>query len=247
MQEQTIKEKQNKKTVGQADSDKISEMFEVGAHFGYRRSKTHPSVRSYIFGRKNNTEVFDLEKTQELLDEAKEFASQLGQENKTIVFVGGKHEAQGPVFEKAEEIGAPYVIGRWIGGTLTNFSQTRKRVEHLKDLRGQRESGEAARKYTKKEQLLIDREINDLEDKFGGIVNLEKMPDALFVVDPAREQLAMNEAAKKDIPVIALASSDCDIKAIDYPIVANDAAPASIRYFINEIAEAYKKGQKEAE
>jgi len=239
-----LKEKKNN-FYSKVEDEQISDMFEVGAHFGYRHSKTHPSVENYIFGVKNNTEVFDLEKTRGLLDKAKDFVEQLGREGKTVIFVGGKHPSWAPVEENANKVGAPYVVGRWIGGTITNFPQTKKRLDHLKNLREQRESGEFAKKYTKKEQLLIDREIGDLEEKFGGIVNIEKIPEALFVIDPRKEHLAIREAQKKDIPVVALASSDCDIEKIDYPIVANDSAPASIRYFTEQIAEAYNKGKKE--
>jgi len=139
----------------------------------------------------------------------------------------------------------PYVEGRWIGGTLTNFGNIRKRIERYEKLVSDREKGELA-KYTKRERMLIDREIAKLERMFLGIVSLKKMPELLFLVDPRKEQNAIGEAAHAKIPVMALASSDCNISEVKYPIVGNDAAKASINFFLNEIASAYNAGKKAA-
>ncbi len=217
-------------------------MFTVGTHFGLGRSRRHPTVSPFIFGTKNNTDIFDLEKTQVLLEKAKAFVTQLAKDGKTILFVGGKKEASGAIKMLAQSLNVPYVDSRWIGGTITNFPQVRKRVERYEKLVSEKEKGELA-KYTKRERMLIDKEIASLERMFFGIVSLTKIPDALFVIDPRHEKNAIKEAADKEIPVIALASSDCNIKDIKYPIVGNDSSKASIQFFVEEIAKAYKEGR----
>ena len=223
----------------------IDGMFSAGAHFGLGRSRRHPSVAPFIFGTKNRTDIFDLEKTEKTLETAKAFVTALAKEGKTILFVGGKKEASALVKLVAQTINMPYVEGRWIGGTLTNFGNIRKRIERYEKLIDDKEKGELA-KYTKRERMLIDREIAKLERMFSGIVSLKKMPDLLFLVDPRKEQNAIGEASHAKIPVMALASSDCNILEVKYPIVGNDAAKASIQFFLNEIASAYSAGKKEA-
>jgi small subunit ribosomal protein S2 len=220
-------------------------MFSAGAHFGLGRSRRHPTVAPFIFGTKNRTDIFDLEKTEKTLATAKAFVAALGKEGKTVLFVGGKKEASALVKSVAMSLNMPYVEARWIGGTLTNFGNIRKRIERYERLVSDREKGELA-KYTKRERMLIDREIAKLERMFLGIVSLKKMPDLLFLVDPRKEQNAIGEAAHAKIPVMALASSDCNISEVKFPIVGNDAAKASIQFFLNEIAAAYQAGKKEA-
>ena len=219
-------------------------MFSAGAHFGLGRSRRNPTVTPFIFGTKNRTDIFDLEKTSKILEDAKAFVKNLGKEGKTILFVGGKKEASALVKTVAMSLNMPYVEGRWIGGTLTNFTNIRKRIERYEKLTSDREKGELA-KYTKRERMLIDREIAKLERMFLGIVSLKKMPDLLFLVDPRKEQNAIAEAAHAKIPVMALASSDCNISEVKFPIVGNDAAKASISFFLSEIASAYQAGKKE--
>jgi len=225
-----------------SDTGLIERMFKAGAHFGYSRSRRHPSTSPFIFGTKNKVEVFDLEKTSDLLLRAKEFARKFGEEGKKILFVSGKYEAQDIIIEAASSIEMPYVAGRWIGGTLTNFSEMKKRIERLEDLTDKRESGELEKKYTKKERLLIDREIASLEAMFLGLLLMKKLPDALFVIDTKKESAAVAEAKKIGIPTISLSNSDCNVADIEYPIVANDASLSSITFFIREIAESYKYG-----
>lgn len=224
-------------------SKSVETKFGAGAHFGLDRSRRHPSVKSYIFGTKNRTDIIDLEKTIKMLDEAKQYVSDLAKDGKIILFVGGKKEASATVKSAAQSLGMPHVEGRWIGGTITNFGQTRKRVERYEKLVSDKEKGELA-KYTKRERMLIDKEIASLEKMFLGIVSLKKMPDAIFIVDPRREKNAIAEAKHGKIPVIALAGSDCDIKGIAYPIVANDSAKSSIKYFLDQIVLAYENGKK---
>lgn len=225
------------------DETKLDELFKTGAHFGFGKSRRHPSVEPYIFGSKNRVDIFDLEKTQVSLEKAIELISSLATTNSPILFVGGKNEAQNIVKEVAEKAGIFYVAGRWIGGTLTNFTEIRKRVETMLDLLSQKEKGELA-KYTKKERLLIDRKIEKLQKMFWGIKDMTALPKALFIVDPRYEETALREAKTLKILVVALCGSDNDIADIDYPIVANDSNIASIRFFVEKIGEAYNKGKK---
>jgi small subunit ribosomal protein S2 len=222
----------------------VRELFKVGAHFGFSRVRRHPSVDKYIFGYKNKTAIIDLEQTIESLEQAKEFVRQLGREGKQILFVGNKNEARAPIKKVAEAIAMPYVAERWIGGTLTNTNQIKTRLKRLADIKADEESGELL-KYTKKERGLIAKEKKDLERYFGGIVSLSKMPAAMFIVDTLAEESALAEAKQLNIPVISLSNSDCDIRHIAYPIVANDGNIGSITFFAEEIAKAYKEGQVE--
>ncbi|OHA46335.1 MAG: 30S ribosomal protein S2 [Candidatus Taylorbacteria bacterium RIFOXYD2_FULL_36_9] len=224
------------------NNERIDEMFKVGAHFGYSKTRRHPSVAPYIFGVKNRVEIIDLEKTDDLLDKALNFVATLAKEGKQVLFVGGKNEARGSLKIAAESVGMPFVDGRWIGGTLTNFSEVKKRLAKLEDLTKQKEKGELS-KYTKKERLMIDREIAKLNRFFSGILSLKDLPKALVVVDSKKEIIAVTEAQRMNIPVIALSGTDCDVTGITYPIVANDSSVSSITFFVNEIAKAYQKAK----
>ncbi len=217
-------------------------MFSAGAHFGLGRSRRHPTVAPYIFGTKNSTDIFDLEKTNESLEKAKAVIAALGKEGKTILFVGGKKEASMSIKNAAQSINMPYVEGRWIGGTLSNFGQIRKRIDRYEKLISDREKGELA-KYTKRERMLIDKEIASLEKMFLGIVSLKKTPDAIFMIDPRREKNALKEALDMNVPVIALAGSDCDITEVAHPIIGNDASRSSIQFFVDEVTKAYQNGK----
>lgn len=221
------------------DSKTIEDLFEVGAHYGFNKSRRHPSVGEYIFGSKNKTDIFDLEKTNVSIQNAIEFVKKLAETKSNILFVGGKTEIRDIVKNSAESINMPYVAGRWIGGTLTNFPIIRKRVDTMLDLMSQREKGELS-KYTKKERLMIDRDIEKLNNFFHGLVNLTSLPKALFIIDPRKEETALREATQLKIPIIALCNSDNDIKNIDYPILGNDSARKAVAYFVDVIAKAYK-------
>ncbi len=221
----------------------IEAMFGAGTHFGLGRSRRNPTIASFIFGTKNSTDLFDLEKTVTILDKAKAAVSQLASEGKTILFVGGKREASAIVKLAAQSLNLPYVEGRWIGGTFTNFTQTRKRIDRYEKIVSDREKGELL-KYTKRERMLIGKEVEKLERMFLGIVPMKKLPDAIFVIDPKREHNAVKEAEDMNIPVIALANSDCDISDLQYPILGNDSSRQSIQFFVNEISKAYQAGKK---
>ncbi len=224
-----------------SNDPKISALFKAGAHFGFVKSRRHPSAKSFIFGSKNNIEIFDLEKVKVELEKALNFIETKAEAGATLLFVGGKSEARKAVEKAGKELGLPYVAGRWIGGTLTNFSEIKKRIAKLEELTSQKEKGELG-KYTKKERLLIDREIENLTIYFNGLSTMKALPKILVVVDPKKEHIAVSEAHKMKIPVVALAGSDCDLYSVDYSVPANDSSQASIGLFVEEIVSAYKKG-----
>ncbi len=221
----------------------IQTLFGAGTHFGYTRARRHPSAATYLFGTKERTDIFDLEETGRRLDAASAFAASIAGTGKHILFVGGKHEAVSIVKSAAERVGLPFVAGRWIGGTLTNFKNIRKRIDRLEKLMGEREAG-ALEKYTKRERLMIDREITELLARFGGLVKMTDLPAALFIVDSRHEDTAVQEANQLRIPVIGLSSSDCDFSLVQYPIPGNDTSVRSITLITNAIADAYTEGKR---
>ena len=220
----------------------MDKLFSVGAHFGYAPSRRHPSQAPFIFGAKGGAEIFNLEQTASSLENALEFVKSLAVGGKVILFVGGKPEAREQIKRAAERIGQPFVASRWIGGTITNFSEIKKRLALLAELVEKREKGELA-KFTKLERLLIDREIMELELMFGGIRDMVKIPDAVFVVDSKKESGAVEEARQMKIPVIAILNSDCDRGAIDYCIPANDASAQTISFVLDEVAKVYENNK----
>lgn len=223
----------------------VENLFDVGAHFGFIKSRRHPSAKPFLFGVKNNIEIFDLEKTSLALETAKAYAKGLGEANAQILFVGGKSEARNAVKLGAESLGMPYVAGRWIGGTITNFPEIRRRVMKLERLTTEKEKGELA-KYTKKERLLIDREIARLKLYFEGLIPMKELPKAIFIIDSKKEHIALTEARDRNIPTLGLCGSDCDLTEVNLPIPANDASAASISFFVREIVDAYKEGRSAA-
>lgn len=221
----------------------VEQMFQVGAHYGYSKTRRHPSVAPYIYATKNKLDIIDLEKTAILLKSAENFAEKLASEGKVILLVGTKPEAKNAVKSAAETLQMPYVTERWIGGTISNFSEIKKRIAELREYREDSERGELE-KYTKKERMVLGKKMERLSRYYSGLIDLKKIPDALFIVDAKAEHIATTEATKCSIPVIAVVNSDSDIKRIDYPIVANDAAIPSINFFAEAIVRAFKRGEK---
>jgi len=219
----------------------VEEMFQAGVHYGYSKSRRHPSMTQYVFATKNGVDIINIEKTQELFDKALETVTRFAASGKTILFVGTKPEARQQIVEIALALNMPYVSERWVGGALTNFPEIKKRIVKLLDLRSQKEKGELDR-YTKKERLLIDREMADMTKNFQGLTGITKTPDAVFVIDPKKEHIAVTEAKKMKLPVIAVLNTDCNLKQVDCPIVANDASISSITFFLNKVKEAYYNG-----
>lgn len=222
--------------------NRIEEMFKNGAHYGYSKSRRHPSTSSFVFATKNKVDIINLEKTEEYLQKTLNFIETLSKEGKNIIFVGTKPEAKQKIKEIALPLNMPYVTERWIGGTLTNFPEVKKRINRLLELREQKEKGELD-KYTKKERLMIDREIEDMTRKFDGVSKMIKIPDVMIVIDPKKEHIAVTEAKKVGIPVIALLNTDCNLKSVDHAIVANDGSLSSISFFLNQIKESIEKAK----
>ena len=221
----------------------IERLFKVGAHFGFPKSRRHPSVRPYLYGNKQGTDIFDLEKTADSLTEARTFIETFGQTGQTILYVSTKAETAEITRAEAERAGVPYVVNRWIGGMLTNFSEIKKRLDRRATLISEGETGELERKYTKKELLLLNREIEKLNFNFGGISTLEKTPTLLVVVDPRHNHIAVAEACTMGIPVIGIMSSDNDISRVKYPIIMNDTLQGSVRMVLQELTDAYLDGR----
>ncbi len=217
------------------------EMFKAGVHFGYSKTRRHPSVIKFIFATKNKVDIVNVEKVAAQLETATKLLAELAAKGKTVLFVGVKPEAREIIKEVAGSLGQPYVTERWVGGMLTNFPEIKRRIDRLADLKEKKENGELD-KYTKKERLLLDMEIAKMHSMFYGISTLKKAPDAMFIIDPKREHIALAEANKIGIPVIALASTDSNIKDVMYPIVANDSSLSSIRFFMDRVQKAFRDG-----
>lgn len=231
-----------KGNIAKENSDTVIEqMFKAGAHYGYSKTRRHPSVSSYIYATKNKGDIIDLEKTSVILDKATKFVENLGREGKIILFVGTKPEAKIAVKEVAESLNMPYVVERWIGGTLSNFIEIKKRIIELENYQKDSAMGELE-KYTKKERVVLAKKMEKLSRYYSGLIGLKKIPDGLFIIDAKSEHIAATEARKMGVPVVSLVNSDSNILSIDYPIVANDGVIPSIKFFTLSIANAYKKG-----
>ncbi|OIO28989.1 30S ribosomal protein S2 [Candidatus Nomurabacteria bacterium CG_4_10_14_0_2_um_filter_30_12] len=240
---QTTNLKSQKKDNNISNIVSIEKMFEAGAHYGYSKSRRHPSVSSYIYATKNNGDIIDLEKTSVMLEKALEFVKNLGEQNKTILFVGSKPEAKDIIKNAALSLNMPYIDVRWIGGTLSNFTEIKKRIAELEKYNKENVEG-GLEKYTKKERVVMAKKMEKLTKFYGGLIGLKKTPDALFVIDSKAEHIAATEARKSNVPVITLSNSDSNIKGIDYPIVANDSGIPSIKLFTTSIINTYNEGLK---
>jgi small subunit ribosomal protein S2 len=223
----------------------IDELFKAGAHFGFVKARRHPSAKPFIFGQKNSLEIFDLEKTSVALERALSFIEEKGKEGAMLLFVGGKSEARQAIKTAGAALSMPFVAGRWIGGALTNYPEIKKRILKLEELTMQKEKGELG-KYTKKERLLIDREIDKLTMYFAGLSTMKALPKVLVAVDPKKEHIAVAEAHRINIPVVAIAGSDTNLYDVEHPIPANDSSRESIAFIMNKIVEAYRKGAAES-
>lgn len=217
----------------------VRDLYEAAAHVGYSKTRRHPSTVPFIFQSRQKKDIINLEETAKHVVSALTFIAKIKAEGGQILFVGTKPEAKGVVREQAELIDMPFVTERWLGGTLTNAKELRTRVDRLIDLETKRSKDELVYR-TKKERLMIEREIERLERKFGGLRNLKRSPSALFVIDPRKEHIAMEEARQMNIPVVALASTDCNILGIPFPIVANDTNVSSVAFITRKIADTLK-------
>ncbi|NQU12576.1 MAG: 30S ribosomal protein S2 [Desulfobacteraceae bacterium] len=224
----------------------MKQLLESGVHFGHQTRRWNPKMKSYIFGARNGIHIIDLQKTVRLFKLAYDFVAKIVSEGYPVVFVGTKKQARDSVIEESERCGMFNVVNRWLGGTLTNFQTIRKSIARLKDLEAMKEDGSINR-YKKKEILKMEKELFKLNRNLGGIKNMDELPGAVFVVDPKREKIAVREARKLGIPVIAIADSNCDPDDIDFIIPGNDDAIRAIRLICSKIADACVEGHDIAE
>ena len=219
----------------------MKELLEAGVHFGHQTKRWNPKMKEFIFGKRNGIYIINLQKTLRQFQQAIDFTVRVGSEGKQVLFVGTKRQAQDAVAEEALRCGMHFVNQRWLGGILTNFKTIKKRIDRLRKLEELTSAGEAAG-YTKKEFAQLQREKAKLAKVLTGIKALERVPDALFVVDPKKEQIAVSEARKLGIPVIAIVDTNCDPDEIDFPIPGNDDAIRAIRLFTSRVADALLEG-----
>jgi small subunit ribosomal protein S2 len=214
---------------------------EAGAHFGHQTSRWHPAMKKYIFTKRDGIHIIDLEKTATMLDKACQYVRQVSGDGGKILFVGTKKQAQESVEEAAKRCGQYYITQRWIGGILTNFVNIQARIDYLVRLEDQQAKGEFAR-LPKTEALLLEKEMARLNRNMGGIKEMTSLPACLFIVDPPKEKIALAEAKRMGIPVVAIADTSCNPDEIDYPIPANDDAIRAIKLICNKIADAILEG-----
>jgi len=216
------------------------DMAEAGMHLGHRTSKLNPKMGEFVVGIKNTVHVIDLEKTATYLKKALDFIEEVSKNKQVLMLVGAKPPLKRLVKAIAEEMQVPYVTERWLGGTLTNFDILSKRSLYLKTLESEKESGQFE-KYTKKEQLKKEKELVDLSNKFGGVKNMSKTPDAVFICDIVKDDLALKEATAKGIKTIAIVDTNGDPSSVDFPIPANDDAITSVKYILERVKAAFLK------
>ncbi len=218
----------------------MKELLEGGVHFGHQTRRWNPKMKPYIFGKRNGIYIIDLQKTLRYVRYATDFVQQLGAEGKHILFVGTKRQAQEAIADEARRCGGYHVTHRWLGGTLTNFVTIRASIQRMKEVEGKLAEDEAS--MTKKEHLRLSREHEKMARNLDGIRDMEGLPDALFVIDPKKESIAIAEANKLGVPVIAVVDTNCDPELIDFPIPGNDDAIRAIRLFASKIASAFLAG-----
>ncbi|MEK7130672.1 MAG: 30S ribosomal protein S2 [Patescibacteria group bacterium] len=224
----------------------LEKLLHAGVHFGHKTSKWHPKMSQYIYTSRNGVHIIHLEKTVAKLNEAAKFLEEKAGAGKTILLVGTKDQAKEIVKKAAEDAGMPYVVEKWMGGTLTNFGVISRLTKKLKTLETKKGTDEW-NAFTKKEKLVIDREVKKLEINVGGIRDLTRLPDALFVIDVKNEETAVREAIKLKIPIVAMIDSNSDPEGISYIIPSNDDATKSIALIVGFLAEAIKRGKAEKE
>jgi len=221
----------------------LEEMAKAGLHFGRKVSRKHPKMSQFISSTRNSINIIDLEQTSKSLDRALDFIKELVANKGVLLFVGTRIQHKAMSREVAETCGFPYVSDRWIGGTLTNFENIKKRIAYFNELQKKMKEG-GFDKHTKKERLMISRELADLEIKFGGIRKMEKLPEAIFVIDMQKDLISIKGAKLKGIKVIAISNTDNDPSLADYPIFANNGAVSSVKYILDKIEEVILKAKK---
>ena len=221
----------------------IKTLLEAGVHFGHQKRRWNPKMAKYIFGERNGIYIIDLQKTAQRLKSAIEFVRAVTAKGGVVLFVGTKKQAQLVIAEEASRANMPYVNQRWLGGTLTNFSTVRRSLLRFRALKKSKEDG-ALYRLPKHEVLLKERELERMTKNLGGIENLSRLPDAIFIVDPHKERTAVQEANRLNIPIVALCDTNCDPDELDYPIPSNDDAIRAIKLMCAVIAESAKEGRE---
>ncbi len=224
------------------DTASIKELLEAGAHFGHQTSRWDPRMQKYIFTKRNGIHIINLEQTASMLDKACAYVREIVAEGGNILFVGTKKQAQEAIAEEAKRCGMYYVNQRWIGGILTNFGTIQSRIDYLVRLEDRKARGEFSR-LPKKEALKLDEQIERLNKQLGGFKEMTAIPSALFVVDPIKERIALAEAKRVGVPVVAICDTNCNPEELDYPIPANDDAIRAVKLITNRIAQAVLEGK----
>lgn len=222
----------------------LNELFEAGGHVGYSRMRRHPKMRDFIFGMRNNIEIIDLEASEKQIVKAADFLKKLGKEGKILLIVGTKPNVKNCVKEMGIELNMPYVIGRWLGGTLTNFKVLSGRIAFLRNLEEEEKTG-GFEKYAKKEKTIKKIKLEKLRSMFEGLRNLKFVPDALIIVDPRKEKTALLEAKKKNVPVIVLLNVDSNPENMQHPIPVNHNSQKAVSLILERLKKAYEEGVKE--
>ena len=220
----------------------MKQLLEAGAHFGHQTGRWHPRMKNYIFTKRNGIHIIDLEKTVSMMEKATNFIKQVVAQGGTILFVGTKKQAQESIAEEAKRCGMFYVNQRWLGGMLTNFATIQTRIDHLVRMEDQQSKGEFGR-MVKKEIMKIAEEIEKLNRQMGGFKEMTSLPSALFIVDIVKENIALAEARRMSIPVIAMVDTNCNPDEVDYPIPSNDDAIRAIKLSCTKIADAVLEGK----
>jgi len=221
----------------------MKDLLECGVHFGHQKRKWNPKMRKYIFGLRKNVYILDLQQTIKYIRKTYEIVKEHAASGKTVLFVGTKRQASDHVRDFANACGMPYINYRWLGGTLTNFPTIKKSIKKMQTIADMEESG-TINLLTKKEALILSRKKEKLKKYFGGIADMEKLPDMVFVIDTVKEHIVIEEARKLGIPIVAPIDTNCDPDVIDYPIPANDDAIRSIKLLCNEISSAINEGKE---
>jgi small subunit ribosomal protein S2 len=224
----------------------MKQLLEAGVHFGHQTRRWNPKMKAYIFGARNGIYIIDLQKTVVLFKNAYDAVAQIVENGDVVLFVGTKKQASDAIQEEADRSAMFYMNHRWLGGTLTNFSTISKSIQRLKKLESMKEDGTLSR-FPKKEVLLMEKEIVKLNRNLGGIKNIGKLPGAMYVVDPKKERIAVLEARKLGIPVVAIVDTNCDPDDVDYVIPGNDDAIRAIRLITSHIADACMEGKMRRE
>jgi small subunit ribosomal protein S2 len=219
----------------------MKELLEAGVHFGHQTKRWNPKMKKFIFGKRNGIYIIDLQKTLKQFKQASEFVTSLAVAGKNILFVGTKRQAQDAVYEEANRCGMFFVNTRWLGGTLTNFTTIRKSIHRLKEIEASL-SDTDNENLTKKERIRLEREKEKLEKNLSGIKEMDELPDALFIIDPKKEHIAVKEAHSLKIPIVAVVDTNCDPELVDYVIPGNDDAIRAIRLFTSKVADSILEG-----